>query len=87
MKEIIKLIKDYSLKSNLFGGSCFLPDYKTKKCPIVLFKLNESDYMNHMKKCPHYHNKLERRRPIQIKKNEICLHALKKGGREWKMMQ
>ena len=83
MKEIIKLIKDYSLKSNLFGGSCFLPDYKTKKCSIGLFKLDENDYMNHMLKCPYYHDKLERRRPIQIKKNIICSHALKEGGREW----
>ena len=83
MKEIIKLINDFSLKSNLFGGSCFLPNYKTRKCPLGLLKPNKYDYLNHMIKCPYYHCELEQRRIIQIKKNKICSHALKEEGKEW----
>ena len=81
MKEIIKLLKDYSNKSNLFGGSCFLPDYKTKQCPLGIFKPSEDDWKNHLIKCPCYHSNLEKRRVIKIRKNKICEHAL--NNNEW----
>ena len=81
MKEIIKLLKDYSNKSNLFGGSCFLPDYKTKECPLGLFKPSKEDWKNHLIKCPCYHSVLEKRRVIKIRKNKICKNAL--NNKEW----
>ena len=81
MKEIIKLLKDYSNKSNLFGGSCFLPDYKTKKCPLDLLKPDKDDWKNHLIKCPCYHSNLEKRRVIKIRENKICNHAL--NNNEW----
>ena len=76
MKEIIKLLKEYSIKSNLFGGSCFLPDYKTKKCPLDLLKPNQEDWNNHLIKCPCYHGILEKRRIIKINNNRICPNVL-----------
>ena len=82
MKEIIKLLKEYSIKSNLFGGSCFLPDFKTKKCPLDLIKPSKNDWNNHLIKCPCYHNNLEKRRIIKIHENKICPHAL--NGNQWK---
>ena len=81
MKEIIKLLRDYSIKSNLFGGSCFLPDYKIKKCPLDFLKPNKEDWNYHMSKCPYYHSNLEKRRIIKIKKNKICPNAIH--GKEW----
>ena len=77
MKEIIKLLKEYSIKSNLFGGSCFLPDYKIKKCPLDLLKPSEEDWDNHVIKCPYYHSNLEKRRIIKINKNSICPNAIR----------
>ena len=81
MKEIIKLLKEYSIKSNLFGGSCFLPDYKIKKCPLDLLKPSEEDWDNHVIKCPYYHSNLEKRRIIKINKNSICPNAIR--NKEW----
>ena len=81
MKEIIKLLKEYSTKSNLFGGSCFLPDYKIKKCPLDLLKPNKEDLNNHLIKCPYYHSNLEKRRIIKINKNSICPNAIR--NKEW----
>ena len=81
--KIIKLIKEYSYKSNLFGGSCFLPQYKTKKCSLGLLKPSKSDWLIHKIKCPKYHSNLERRRIFRIKKNKICKHALIGDGAQW----
>ena len=81
MKEIIKLLKEYSIKSNLFGDYCFYPNYKTKKCPLDFFKPNKNDLKNHMIKCPFYHSDLEKRRILKIPKNKICPKAL--NNKEW----
>ena len=82
MTEIMKLLKEYSIKTNLFGGSCFLPDYKTKKCPLDLLKPNQEDWNYHLIKCPCYHSDLEKRRVIKINKNQICPNVL--DGDKWK---
>ena len=81
MKEIINLLREYSLKSNLFGNFCLFPDYKTKKCPLNLFQPNKNDIINHMEKCPYYHSNLEKRRTLKINKNKICPNAIK--DKEW----
>ena len=82
MKEIFQLLQNYSNKINLFGGSCFMPEIKTKKCPLDLFKPDKKDLINHMKRCPFYHNELEKRRTKKIIKNKICPNVLING--RWK---
>ena len=72
IQEIFHLLKNFSNKINLFGNSCFMPEIKTKICPLDLFKPNKEDLIHHMKKCPYYHNELEKRRTIKIVENKIC---------------
>ena len=82
MKEIYNKLKDYSLKNDLFGTCCYLPEFKTKPCPIELIKPNDKEYDTHKIKCIYYHCPLEKRRSIRIKQNEICKEVIKDG--KWK---
>ena len=82
MKEIFSKLKEYSLKKNLFGDGCYLPQFKTEPCPIDIIKPNTKDFSTHMKKCPYYHCQLEKRRNRQINQNEICKEVIE--NKLWK---
>ena len=82
MKEIFRKLKEYSLKKNLFGDGCYLPQFKTEPCPIDIIKPNTKDFSTHMKKCPYYHCQLEKRRNRQINQNEICKEVIE--NKLWK---
>ena len=40
MKEIFNKLKEYAIKTDLFGNCCYLPEFKTKPCPIDLIRPN-----------------------------------------------
>ena len=82
MKEIFNKLKEYALKTDLFGNCCYLQEFKTKPCPIDLIRPNDKEYDTHKIKCPYYHCPLEKRRNIKIKQNEICKEVIKDG--KWK---
>ena len=81
MKEIYNRLLKYSLKTDLYGNGCYLPEYKTNPCPCLndLFQPNDLDFSTHMIKCPYYHNSLEKRRNIKIRENEICKEVIEDG--------
>ena len=78
MKKIYNLLTQYAKKNGLYGNCCYLNENKTKPCQI-LFQPNNNDYYVHMKKCPYYHNKLEKRRIIKNCENEICKCVIEDG--------
>ena len=78
MKKIYNLLLEYSKNKGLFGNCCYLSEYKTEPCKIE-FKPNNNDYYEHMKKCPYYHNNLERRRINKNIEKEICKDVIKDG--------
>ena len=82
MKEIFNKLKSYSSKIGLFGNNCYLPENKTNKCSIDLFKPNTENFSTHIMLCPFYHSELEKRRNFKIKENEICKEVIKDG--KWK---
>ena len=79
MKGIYNALHEYSKKTGLFIDCCYKSNIKTQICPID-FKLDSTDYFNHMKKCPFYHSGLEKRRMYKVIENEICENAIKDGG-------
>ena len=81
MKKIFNILTEYAAKRRLFGNCCYLSEYKTSPCEII-FKPNNNDYYEHMKKCPNYHSNLDRRRIDKILENEICKDVIEDG--KWK---
>ena len=78
MKKIYNLLVEYSKNKGLYGNCCYLSEYKTEPCKIE-FKPNNIDYYVHMKKCPYYHNILEKRRITKNIENDICKDVIKDG--------
>ena len=87
MKEIYNLLREYSLKNDLYHNGCYLPEYKTNPCPIKrdidFFQPKEEDFSTHKIKCPYYHNSLEKRRNMKIRENKICKEVIEDG--KWKI--
>ena len=78
IKKIYNLLTQYAKKRGLYGKCCYLSEYKTEPC-LILFKPNNTDYSVHMKKCPYYHNNLEKRRINKTCENEICNCVIEDG--------
>ena len=78
MKKIYNLLLEYAKKKGIYGNCCYLSEYKTEPCKLV-FQPNNYDYYIHMKKCPFFHSKLEKRRINKILGNDICKDAIKDG--------
>ena len=80
MKAIYNKLLDYSKKTGLYIKCCYKSELKIQQCPLK-FNPDNYEFYTHMKKCPHYHTNLEKRRIYKITSNEICENAIHNG--EW----